>query len=305
MKALLRKILTNGLPIREYATLSIDGKIQEKVFLKTTSPKYIEISRSQFVLCLHPLVVGLWVDDPSVLDELQKEKTASLVFTSGSQDKKKLAEAKMELVKVIDRLLLLKINTTSLHHLPAWKMKLLFNRYFKKPSQPWEVFKSYVTAYSYPRKVRLISFLAGEHYNIFPMDLVGELPGEKKMFFGLRHSNRSLGEIIKAGKLVASEVPATKKELIYQLGTHHGSTPRPIRELPFETKSSKIFGFPVPVFASSYKEIIITAHHDLGSHMLLCGEIDQEVKLTEEIFPSLYHIHFLHLLDKTSHYDEV
>jgi hypothetical protein len=191
-------------------------------------------------------------------------------------------------------LLLLKLAESKIHHISFMKTRLLFYKYYKKPEQNFYRLKSYSASYSYPRKVRLISFKEGTWYNIFPMDLVGDIPGNKRYVFGLRHSNVTLARIIETKKIAVSEVPYEYKEVIYRLGKHHRE-PLNASELPFSFIQSEIYDFPIPDWANSYKEIKILKTMNLGSHMLLWGEEINKKKLTG---PSLhlYHIHFLHYL---------
>ena len=149
-----------------------------------------------------------------------------------------------------------------------------------------------MTAYSYPRKVRIISFKEGDYFNIFPMDLLAPIPGTNRFVFGLRHTNLTLSKIIETGKIVVSEVSYELKEDIYKLGKHHSSAPPSLESLPFATTPSKNLAFPVPGPASSYKEIRITKTIDQGSHMLMWGETLYEEKSSVP-FPGFYHIHFL------------
>ena len=74
---------------------------------------------------------------------------------------------------------------------------------------------------------------------------------------------------------MVSEVPFDYKEIIYQLGKHHR---KPLSEtrVPFGMIQSEIFGFPLPEWVNSYKEIRIADHLNLGSHMLLWGEVLNE-----------------------------
>jgi hypothetical protein len=142
--------------------------------------------------------------------------------------------------------------------------------------------------------VRLISFREGAWYNIFPMDLVGDIPLSRNYVFGLRHSNVTLARIIETKKLVVSEISYEYKNIIYKLGKHHRE-PLSEADLPFELIRSETFDFPIPAWADSYKEIRIVNTMNLGSHMLLWGEeINQ--KYLSDPHAHLFHIHFLHYL---------
>ncbi len=191
-------------------------------------------------------------------------------------------------------LVLLELRRTNVHHVSYVKSLLLYHKYYKKPEQDYERLQSFAAAYSYPRRVRLVSFREGDWFNIFPMDLVGDVPSSKRYVFGLRHSNVTLARIIESGKLCVSEVAYRYKQVIYQLGKHHKEALSETR-LPFKKISSETFGFPVPEWADSYKEIRIEMALNLGSHMLLWGEEVNE-KYIHESEGHLFHIHFLHYL---------
>jgi hypothetical protein len=191
-------------------------------------------------------------------------------------------------------LLLLKLTKTRIHHINFIKTRLLYYRHYKKKEQDLNKLRSYAAAYSYPRKVRLISFKEGDYYNIFPMDLVGDIPQTKRYVFGLRHSNVTLARIIETKKLAVSEVPFEYKDIIYQWGKHH-SGPLSATIPPFGFIQSETFDFPIPAWANSYKEIRIINTMNLGSHMLLWGEEINE-KFLNDPHGHLYHIHFLHYL---------
>jgi hypothetical protein len=79
---------------------------------------------------------------------------------------------------------------------------------------------------------------------------------------------------------------------VYDLGKHSSAAPTPIRDLPFATTESEKFGFLVPDFTASYKEIEIIRHKKMGYHMLLVGKVINEKKLKASACP-LYHVGFL------------
>src|SRR4029077_16258381 len=114
---------------------------------------------------------------------------------------------------------------------------------------------------------------------IFPMDLLGTIPGCNKHVFGLRHTNVALPKIIETGKMVVSEVPCEYKDIIYKLGSHHSVAPPSLDMLPFNVLTTEKFGFYIPEWAENYKEVQITRTINLGSHMLLWGEWEKENKL--------------------------
>jgi hypothetical protein len=189
-------------------------------------------------------------------------------------------------------LFLFRVRKSKIRHISFVKTLLLFFGFYKKPRLSFPQFKSLVCSHSYPRRVRVISFREEEAYNIFPMDLLGNIPGRKRWVFGLRHSNHSLPRIIETKKIVVSEASSEYKAMIYQLGKHHQSGPLAMDSLPFHTMQTEVFGFYVPEWVESYQEIALVRTMDLGSHMLLWGETVNNKTLKS---PSLhlFHIPFM------------
>jgi hypothetical protein len=102
----------------------------------------------------------------------------------------------------------------------------------------------------------------------------------------------ALAKIIETKKIVVSEASHIYKNTIYELGRHHSGAPPSIDALPFKTRRTESFGFFIPEWADNYKEIKILKTKNLGSHMLLWGEIINE-KTLKQPSDNLYHIHFL------------
>ena len=297
MKKFVRNILFGTEPVSEYCTVTVGPEINERVFLRS-GDKDIDVSHRHWLLCLDPIVFGIWFARTGDFIPPGEEGKFELRFEDGIGRAERLALLKLEYFSCLEEqegtLLLLKLNKVSIHHIGFIKTRLLYYKYYKKAEQNFYRLKSYSAAYSYPRRVRLVSFKEGSWYNIFPMDLVGDISSFGRYVFGLRHTNVTLARMIEAKKIVVSEVPYEYKEIIYQLGKHHR---KPLSEtgVPFGIIQSEIFGFPVPEWVNSYKEIRITAHINLGSHMLLWGEVLNERFLSES-HGHLYHIHFLHYL---------
>ena len=295
MKNLIRKIFFGDAVIREYSTVTVDEEIKEKVYLKS-GENYVDISRQQFLLCLEPVVFGIWLDGKKfpVNEDINFKMHFKTFAGKGFAKEKTLAIIDLvffDMIKKDDKvLLLLKLVNTKIFHTNWLKTHLLYDRYYKKPEFSFNKLKSFAAAYSFPRKVRIVSFKEENYFNIFPMDLLGDL--KENYVFGLRHTNVTLSKIIEAKKIVVSEVSYEYKDVIYQLGKHHGSTPPTLDSLPFKTERSEKFGFYIPEWIFSYKEIEIVKTINLGSHMLMWGKVIHEKKLKEPT-DNLFHIHFL------------
>ena len=292
MRSLLTKILYKGIPVKEYASITVGDRISEKVFLKINDA-VTDVSQSHWILCLQPIVFAIWLNKPA---DFFSPATAYKIIFKEMSPHKKLAVTELSFFNSIEEqegtLLLLKENNSKLFHVSLIETFLLYSAYYRKPGFLFKKFRSYVSAFSYPRKVRLVSFQNEDYYTIFPMDFIGKITETNRYVFGLRHTNLALPKIIETKKIVVSEVPFTYKDDIYKLGNHHSSSPPPLNQLPFKTLASKRFGFPVPEWAEKYNEIRITQTMNLGSHMLLWGESQHEEIITAGI-GNLYHIHFL------------
>jgi hypothetical protein len=297
MKKLLRNILFGNIPVSEYSTVMVEGEIMESVFLGTGDTQ-IDVSTVHWLLCLDPIVFGIWLAQKQDIVSFDNKSGYNMYFKDSEKNSKPVAVLNLDFFNKIEEsdgtLLLLKLTGAKIHHINFIRTRLMFYRYYKKPEQDFKKLKSYSAAYSYPRRVRLISFREGTWYNIFPMDLVGDIPLSRRYVFGLRHSNVTLARIIESKKLAVSEIPYEHKNIIYQLGKHHRE---PLSEtyFPFEFIESETFDFPIPVWANSYKEIRIVNTMNLGSHMLLWGEEINQKYLTDP-HGYLFHVHFLHYL---------
>ena len=297
MKKFIRNIFFGKLPVSEYSTVTTNQSIFEKVFLDS-GQNVLDVSVTHWLLCLDPIVFGIWFEKNIGL-VYQKDRTAyTLRFMDEAVNANAVAILKLTYFNQIEdqegTLLLLKLKKASIHHLGFIKTLLLYYRYYKKDEQNFYKLKSYAAAYSYPRRVRLVSFQEGNWYNIFPMDLVGDLSSCGRYVFGLRHSNVTLARMIEAKKIVVSEIPYEYKDIIYQLGKYHR---KPLSEIgtPFGVIQTEFFRFPVPEWANGYKEISISNCLNLGSHMLLWGEVMNNRNLSKP-HGHLFHIHFLHYL---------
>jgi len=300
MKGILRKIFFEEAAISEYVTITLNEKARERVYLETKNCM-LDISQTHWVLSLVPVVFGIWVEKKADIIALEQELTYTIYFKDSEAGNKKtepciLAAVALDFLDKIEEkngtFFLLKQVKSSIYHVHFVKLWMLFFRYYKKPELSFNKFKSIVAAFSYPRKVRLVSFGQGKDYNIFPMDFAGEIVSCNRFVFGLRHTNRTLQKIIETKKIVVSEIPFKYKEAIYQLGRHHLSNPPSPDSLPFEVFKSEIFGFYIPAWANSYNEIKITKAMNVGSHMLLWGESVNE-KEVQASSGHLFHIHFL------------
>ncbi|HWK04826.1 MAG TPA: hypothetical protein VNS58_14395 [Puia sp.] len=289
MKSRIRKMLMGDTVFSEYSKITVSDDIREEVYLVIGGTR-IEVSRDHWILCIEPIVFGVWIEKGRLPHQGGME--CHLYF--GGE-----ADLTLEVVDRIEEeegaLLLMKLQKSRIYTFPFIKTWLLYYRYYRRGGLSFERFKSFVAAYCYPRRIRLISFRQNDYFNMFPMDLLGDIAGPRRYVFGLRHSNTALPRILETRKLVVSEVSHVHKDIIYQLGKHHSGSPPSLDNLPFGVRLSKDFAFYIPDLVESYKEIRILRTMNLGSHMLLWGEASEEQRLTGPA-DHLFLVHFLHYL---------
>jgi len=301
MNSKIREIIFGDGDIKEYATITTSDGIRERVHLKIGTTT-LDISQRQWLLCLEPIVFGVWIENKENKTSFDERGDYKMCFTAPAahgnvkSGGSVVANLKLDFFdKIVEQdglLLLLKLKESRIHHINFMAAHLLFVKYYKKPGLSFTKLKFFASAYSYPRRVRIIGFKQGDYYNIFPMDLLGDIAAGNKFVFGLRHTNIALAKIIESKKLVVCEVSCAYKDIIYRLGSHHSSAAPAVEQLPFKVINTRNFGFYVPEWVDSYKEIDIIKTVNLGSHMLLWGEVKDKCELKSP-GQNLYHIHYL------------
>lgn len=308
--AIYGRVLTGEKVIRDFMTVGADDRVREKVYLGAAG-KVWDVSGNQWLLGLDPRVVGVW--DPHAGDAVayrlymcgsEAEESAGSMENGGRGEediaRKALAVMNLEnfdrIVEDDGTLFLFRVLSTDIRHIDPVRARLIYEKFYKKPGVTYERLKAVAAAYTYPRRVRIISFRFDDQNNyIFPMDLLADIRPVRRYLFGMRHSNQVLTKIMDAGRIAVGEAPAEYKHVIYKLGRNHSAAPPPLDELPFGVIATQDWGFYLPEWVESYKEIRIRKTLDLGSHMLLCGDWTEDVELVPPT-PRLHHLHFLYYL---------
>jgi hypothetical protein len=301
------KLLTGERIIREFLTVGIEDYhlVREKVYLHV-GDNVLDVSGNQWLLSLDPLMIGIWVEEKTAASLFGPGKEYRLYFRDCAPpreetfDRNAVSVLRLEysdqLTEEDGTLFLLRVGSTAIHHISPIRARLLYEKFYRKPGVGFERLKGIAAAYSYPRRVRIISFQLEGNYNyIFPMDLLADIRSCGRFLFGMRHSNQVLKRIVDIKKIVVAEAPAAYKGMIYKLGRNHSASPPALEEYPFGVIRTRQFGYYLPDWVESYKEVTIGRTADLGSHMLLSGRWSEEV-LLKPASPHLHHIHFLHFL---------
>ena len=88
MKNPFKKILFGDTEITEYSTITIDKEIPETVYLETKNAS-IDISKNQYVLCLNPVVFGVWFENKDQVEIIAETNALKICFYSSSIKRKK------------------------------------------------------------------------------------------------------------------------------------------------------------------------------------------------------------------------
>jgi hypothetical protein len=287
----IRKLFFKDPIIRTfYITRLHDDEIEERVFLKQHH-QHIDITEHQGMICLDPFCMAVWLPEND-LQSINPDK-ADILFKKGNKIN---ATIKVSIIENIatahGALLLYQIESVKNHHLSMLHRLALFGYFLRSKKNTYYHRKVISALYSYPRRIIIVSYEDAEYYNIFPMDIQGHIQEEDIYILGLRTTNMTLDKILHAKKVVVCDTDGVDIKTVYDLGKHSSSSPTAKEMLPFRTTPSELFGFPVPDFTGSYKEIEIIQHRKMGYHMLMVGKVLNYKKIKPNP-ASLFHVGFL------------
>ncbi len=294
MKSLLKKILFKDLyPKPFFGVRLFNGEIKERVFLQKANFE-LDVSDRHNIVCESPFCIAVWVnkDNLSSFDPVKLR----LKIVKGE---KLIASLNIALIKQLEQsngaILIFQIMKVRCYQLNLLHQFILLTFFFSKKRHTYTEAEMYGALYSYPRRVIVTSFRENEYYNMFPMDFHGEYPEVNIYLLGLKATNVTVNKIIERKEVVVSSTEDIDTKTIYDLGAHHSNTRPKIEDLCFKVVESELLKFPVPEFASFYKEIEIINAMTLGSHIMLVGKVINSKILKEDIC-SLYHVHFFEQL---------
>src|SRR5579859_1792081 len=188
------KLLSGESVIRDFLTIGIDDNVREKVYLQADD-RFLDVTGNQWLLGLDPRIIGIWMEQA-----IPAAKAYTLYFRDTAPppgepfSRNALGILKMEyvdrLVENNGNLFLFKVQSSVIHHIDGIRARLLYRKFYKKPGVDFERLKAVAAAYTYPRRVRIISFQLEGNYNyIFPMDLLADIKPSCRYLLGMRHSN--------------------------------------------------------------------------------------------------------------------
>jgi flavin reductase (DIM6/NTAB) family NADH-FMN oxidoreductase RutF len=295
MNALIKNLFFKDAKIKTFIISRFSaGQIAEKVFLKTAKHT-IDISTHHGMICLDPFCIAAWL--PADQIGAANLQTVKIQFKKGA---KLNASIRVSLIEKIatakGALLLYKIDDVKNYQLNPLHRLVFFAYLLRSPKNTYYSRRVISALYSYPRSIIIVSYKDDSYYNIFPMDIHGYIPEEDMYILGLRTTNVTLNKILEAKKVVVCDTDTVDINTVYDLGKHPSAAPTPIENLSFSTTDSELFGFPIPDFVGSYKEIEIIQHKKMGFHMLMVGKVVNSKQIKENTL-SLYHVGFLQSLN--------
>ena len=131
--------------------------------------------------------------------------------------------------------------------------------------------------YQRPRPVWLVTVPHCSNFNIFPMDLLDTMDGDR-LFLALRSSSPSIPFMRQRCAIALSAVPVTFKEVIYRLGAHHKIAYASDIPLPFATVRSARHDLIVPESAFAVSEWMLRDWVEVGSHTCFMAERISETR---------------------------
>ncbi|MHB8208911.1 hypothetical protein [Mucilaginibacter sp.] len=301
MNKLIRKLFFKGSKITTFFISRLKpSQVQESVLLKSGGLT-IDISKHHSMICLDPFCVAAWL--PGNQLATFDNNATTIQFKKGDKLNASINVSVIEKITTENgALILFKVEKVKNYQLNPIHRLVFFAYLLKSPKNTYNSRKVINALYSYPRSIIIVSYQDENYCNIFPMDIHGYIEEEDLYILGLRTTNVTLDKILAAKKVVVCDTNAVDINIVYDLGKHSSTSPTPIDKLPFNTMPSQLFGFPVPDFSGSYKEIEIIRHRKMGFHMLLVGKVVNFKQIKPDP-SSFYHISFLQF--KNGNYNSV
>lgn len=284
-------ILRGRTPLAFQAVRIPGGQVMERFYLRNGENE-IDVSQAHAVVSHEPFCIAVSMSHEQS-GYFETGPTEALVFVGKRPQARLLMTPVKEMVRGSCHVYIFQVDKAFNFQIDCVRQKLLFWMLRTKNS-PFED-KCYAAAFSFPRPVIVVSFRDGDYYNIFPMDFQCFLKAQNVYILGLRVTNMTLKKMLAVKKVVVGDTSDVGRDTLYALGRHHSTSPPPLSKLPFKTTDSERFGFPVPDFSASYKEIELLGDYQLGTHTVMVGKVMNTVEKREQQ-SSIYHIHTFHAL---------
>jgi hypothetical protein len=137
-----------------------------------------------------------------------------------------------------------------------------------------------ITTFIRPHPISLVSVVDQHGGNMFTMNIMGDL-GQRRFGFALKGTRTGSLIVERARRLALSTVPLPQAHYVYALAANHFISSLDWARLPFETRPSAAYGFPVPAFAARVREMEVEAIQRIGSHNFFVAKIIDDEKLQD------------------------
>ena len=291
MNELIRKIFFKGSKITTFFISRLaESQVEEQVFLKN-GKHIIDITKHHAMICLDPFCMAVWLSAAEM--SLVNSGIVKIQFKKYNKLNASISVSLIDNIATVNgSLLLFKIESVKNYQL-SFLHRVIFFAYLIRSSKNTYQSRRVISAlYSYPRSIIIVSYHDESYCNIFPMDIHGYIEEEGLYILGLRTTNITLDKILEAKRVVVCDTDSVDINTVYDLGKHSSISPTPTEKMPFGITKSELFGFPVPDFSGSYKEIEIIQHKKMGFHMLMIGRVANFKKI-KPVTSSFYHVGFL------------
>lgn len=243
-----------------------------------------DVTHRQSTACSEPFAICIAFDEGRMPDARERERL-SLKFCEGDGKRRVLGEIGLKPMEQVSpvgsEVLFFAARSASNYCLP--RLRLGFHYLRQEYAMRRKVDTSGMKMSFLERRAAMVTFIrphptsvgsvvdeAGG--NIFIMNLMGEL-GRGRFAFGLKDSRKPAHLVERVGRIAVSSAPFEQGRVVFQLAANHFKESIAWDQLPFATRRSAMFGFPIPEFALEVREMEVEAVRKIGSHTLFVARI--------------------------------
>lgn len=265
------------------------GLRKSEIAGKIYSNSGADLTGSMMLMCLKPLLLGIWVPD-------KEQSISALDLHLYDCHVARIEGGTEKYLEVSDGYFCFwRPEKTSLKSMSLKQRWLELPRIFRQSRKSkfrfsYTEVKHLTAAYFYPRRIFIVVVAHQDYLNVFPVDLHMMKTGSRDYAFSLQGSNLAEAQIRKVKQVLVCEISVESLKLAYSLGKNHGRTNLTKDELPFTLDKSQHFGLPLPGIAIGYREIEIDQQVALKSHTVFLGTVAYE-KAVPVNSDQPYHIH--------------
>jgi hypothetical protein len=278
----------------EYICLNFKELIPDIRVILETHDSAFDVTDSHLLLGYKPLLIGIPKNGSHITSH-----TASLKFFTSE---KLCGTIRLCISDTFHENLTIFVGHSASHELLTVSQQILHilirNRKRKNDplNPPRDLYDQIRVAYSYPRKISVITVGENELYNVFPTDLHGEIHGQNKYIISLRENGKAFRQVVHSGRICLSTVSCDQFREVYALGKNHMQDLQPVNYFPAETlRILNGSGLAVYGAATGYLILKMESEQKAGIHHLITFSIEKR-SATDKQLNILSHIHSYYAL---------